>query len=261
MKHNFLIIGERCQDVFIYGSAKRLSPEAPVPVFVPQRTISNEGMARNVYHNLVALIDSHDVNLENNVSASVSINSAEKIRYVDEKTNHYFLRVDNADNSYDRIVFHDQLLNKIQSANTIIISDYNKGFLQEEDIIDICVHSNTKCTIFLDSKKVLTEDILACVDFVKMNEKEYEINHEAIGLILYEYEKKIIMTQGNKGASYMDCPYETDSVVTMDVSGAGDTFMASLAYKYSTSYDIVDSIKFANKMASEVVKKRGVSTI
>ena len=257
MKHKFLIIGERCQDVFIYGNAKRLSPEAPVPIFVPQRTITNEGMAKNVYHNLVALIDEAD----EKVIVSVSINSAEKIRYVDEKTNHYFLRVDNGDNCYDRIQFDDILLDMIQSANTIIISDYNKGFLQEEDIIDICGHSNTECTIFLDSKKVLTEDILSCVDFVKMNEKEYEINNESIGLVLYEYEKKIIITQGNKGASYKDILYETDSVVTMDVSGAGDTFMASLAYKYSNTYDIVDSIKFANQMSSQVVKKRGVSTI
>lgn len=257
MKHRFLVIGERCQDIFIYGSAKRLSPEAPVPVFVPQRTISNEGMAKNVYHNLIALIDKGD----EEVSVSVSINSAEKIRYVDEKTNHYFLRVDNGDNAYDRIQFDEILLNMIDSADTIIISDYNKGFLTEDDILKICHNASTKTTIFLDSKKVLTQDILQWIDYVKMNEKEYEINDEAIGLILYEYEKKIIITQGNKGASYKDVLYETDSVVTMDVSGAGDTFMASLAYKYSMSYDIVDSIKFANQMSSEVVKKRGVSTI
>lgn len=257
MNHRFLVIGERCQDIFIYGSAKRLSPEAPVPVFVPQRTINNEGMAKNVYHNLIALIDKGD----EEVSISASINSAEKIRYVDEKTNHYFLRVDNGDNAYDRIQFDEILLDMIDSADTIIISDYNKGFLKEEDILKICHNARTKATIFLDSKKILTKGILQWVDYVKMNEKEYEINEENIGLVLYEYENKIIITQGNKGASYKDILYETDSVVTMDVSGAGDTFMASLAYKYSMSYDIVDSIKFANQMSSEVVKKRGVSTI
>jgi sugar/nucleoside kinase (ribokinase family) len=45
------------------------------------------------------------------------------------------------------------------------------------------------------------------------------------------------------------------------VSGAGDTFVAALAFKYSETRDIIDSIKFANEMASIVVTKRGVSVI
>lgn len=259
MKHKFLIIGERCQDVFIYGSAKRLSPEAPVPVFVPHQTIKNDGMAKNVYHNLLSLIQKDKKNDE--VSIYSSINSGEKIRYVDEKTNHYFLRVDYGDNAYDRIEFNEKVLKMIDSADTIIISDYNKGFLMEEDILKICAESRTDTTIFLDTKKVITHEILKWINYVKMNEKEYEINDENIGLLLYEYENKVIITQGDKGACYRDILYKTDSVVTMDVSGAGDTFMASLAYQYSKSLDIIDSIKFANEISSQVVKKRGVSTI
>ena len=46
-----------------------------------------------------------------------------------------------------------------------------------------------------------------------------------------------------------------------DVSGAGDTFMAGLVVEYCKTDDIIKSIKFANKCASEVVTHRGVSVL
>ena len=50
-----LVIGDSCQDVFVYGDIERISPEAPVPVFVPTNTEKNDGMARNVSHNVESL--------------------------------------------------------------------------------------------------------------------------------------------------------------------------------------------------------------
>jgi sugar/nucleoside kinase (ribokinase family) len=47
----------------------------------------------------------------------------------------------------------------------------------------------------------------------------------------------------------------------MDVSGAGDTFLAGLVVKYMETKDIKEAIRFANKIAVEVVKKRGVASI
>ena len=49
------VIGELCDDIFVYGETKRLSPEAPVPVFNPIHTETNPGMAGNVVENLKAL--------------------------------------------------------------------------------------------------------------------------------------------------------------------------------------------------------------
>ena len=46
------VIGELCEDIFVYGETKRLSPEAPVPVFNPFYTDKNPGMAGNVVENL-----------------------------------------------------------------------------------------------------------------------------------------------------------------------------------------------------------------
>ena len=43
-----LVVGDSCKDVFVYGKVNRLTPEAPVPVFNPTATKTNDGMARNV---------------------------------------------------------------------------------------------------------------------------------------------------------------------------------------------------------------------
>ncbi len=46
-----LVIGDSCTDIFVYGNATRLCPEAPAPVFEPSRTVTNDGMAGNVRAN------------------------------------------------------------------------------------------------------------------------------------------------------------------------------------------------------------------
>ena len=48
-----LVIGDSCEDVFIYGNCDRLAPAAPVPVFVETHRKSNKGMAGNVYENFL----------------------------------------------------------------------------------------------------------------------------------------------------------------------------------------------------------------
>jgi D-beta-D-heptose 7-phosphate kinase/D-beta-D-heptose 1-phosphate adenosyltransferase len=261
-KNSFLIIGESCFDVFIYGNCDRLSPEAPVPVFVPIETTKSDGMAANVCANLKSLI------IKNKVPHTVifevySDNSPIKTRFVDKKSNHLFLRVDEGDNEIERIVIDKVLQKMIKSANTIIISDYNKGFLHEEDIVKILSYTNlTKQTIFLDTKKILSKKILEKLSFVKLNFNEFQNNFAKEYDLLDIYDEKVIVTKGDEGAYYMGTEYPLEEQSqTIDVSGAGDTFLAALSFYYSKDETIEDSIKFANKMASEVVKKRGVSII
>ena len=57
-----IVIGEICEDVFVYGESKRLSPEAPVPVFIPKYTTINNGMCGNVMENLKGLLPDADIN-------------------------------------------------------------------------------------------------------------------------------------------------------------------------------------------------------
>lgn len=259
---NFLVIGEVCIDVFNYGEVNRLSPEAPVPILTNIKQVHSLGMARNVYENLRTLITKRANSVENPYSTTSiieSVNRSKKIRYVDEKTNHYFLRVDE-DVDYEWIDFsNNKVKESIEEADYILISDYNKGFLHYDDILKICGLKKHGAMVFLDTKKSIDGDILESIDFLKCNYSEYKNN---ISKYLFdEYVKKIIITRGSNGAEYDGVLYPTNPISTMDVSGAGDTFFAALVYKYAHCKNITESIKFANEMANIVVNKKGVSTI
>ena len=252
-----LIIGDSCKDVFIYGDVTRLSPEAPVPVFNPRRKIENDGMARNVSNNVESL--------DSTIYTITNKNSIKKIRYVDHKSNQLVLRVDEHD-FCDRI--DPILLSTIQdntcqtfggestTYDAIIISDYDKGFLNEKDIDWIC-SNNTN--VFVDTKKKLGSWILD-VDFLKINNLEYTENQEFFDSPSSILEKTII-TKGNEGCVYRGETYATEDVEVKDISGAGDTFLAGLVVEYLKSNDIVKSIKFAQECTKIVVQKHGVSTI
>jgi|688.fasta_scaffold116984_3 bifunctional ADP-heptose synthase (sugar kinase/adenylyltransferase) len=257
MQYNFLVIGETCKDIFNYGFSKRLSPEAPVPIFIPEKEISTDGMADNVYNNLISLLKFYNKNYI--VNKFVSNHSAIKLRYVDKKTNHYFLRVDIGDDKYERIEFSDELKNSLKNAHCVLISDYDKGFLKNEDIIKISELVEEGCPIILDTKKKV-KPILPYVTFIKINNVEYLQNVDKEDK--YHHLNKMVITLGEKGTMYQDKIFPSASPQnTIDVSGAGDTFMSAFCYMYMENGDIEESINFANKCASKVVIRRGVAVI
>lgn len=257
MQYNFLVIGESCRDVFIYGCSKRLSPEAPVPIFTPEEEVCTDGMAKNVYNNLLSLVKSFSKNYL--VNKFVSNHSAVKVRYVDKKTNHYFLRVDTGDDKYERIEFTEQFKKLLKNTQCVLISDYDKGFLKINDIINIRKSVREGCPIILDTKKKVKE-LLPYVTFVKINNKEYLENVDEDDIA--HYSNKLIVTLGERGTMYSGRTYPSPSPQnTIDVSGAGDTFMAAFSFMYMEDGDIVSAINFANKCASEVVVKKGVVII
>jgi len=243
-----LVIGESCVDVFTYGDVKRLSPEAPVPVLSNITRNLNHGMAGNVRKNLEALTS--DYQTECICQSEVIV----KCRYIDRKTNHMFLRVDEGENGL-MIPFRltEDVIQKIKDADAVIVSDYNKGFLTQEALQEIAELAKIS---FLDSKKKLHPDTIVSYNFVKLNELEWEYNKTDNEHLLH----KIIITLGGKGAKYLSTLYHTEPKETIDVSGAGDTFLAAFAIKYLQTKDVDASITFANEMSSIVVSKRGVST-
>lgn len=242
-----LIIGDRCTDIFIYGECKRLSPEAPIPVLTPINTISNDGMAGNVVANFKALSKEHKVE---------SIHQTRKItktRYVDQKSNYMFIRVDEGEERVVPLKFTGDILNRIQKADAVIVSDYNKGFLTEEVLRRI--GSNAKFAV-LDTKKRLDTATIELYDFVKLNEGEFKNNKTASLSAL----DKIIVTLGSRGAMYQNKIYPSPAPKeTIDVSGAGDTFLAAFTYKYLKTKSVEQSICFANEKAAAVVSKKGVA--
>jgi D-beta-D-heptose 7-phosphate kinase/D-beta-D-heptose 1-phosphate adenosyltransferase len=258
---NILVIGDSCKDVFIYGDIERISPEAPVPVFKPTREESNGGMARNVADNVESL-DMH-------IHTVTNKNSIIKKRYVENRSGQMVLRVDEHDycERIEETLLKGITKNKFErppfgfGSNTenyydaIIISDYCKGFLEEEDIQHICENNNN---VFIDTKKKLGKWIKDA-DFIKINELEYIKNH--ILLSDDEFKDKLIVTLGSKGCRYKGLEYQVKKVPVKDVSGAGDTFLAGLVRGYLDSNNIYKAIEFAQKCTTLVVQKHGVATV
>jgi bifunctional ADP-heptose synthase (sugar kinase/adenylyltransferase) len=240
-----LVIGDSCVDIFRYGKVERIAPEAPVPIIVPERETSNPGMAGNVVANLKAL--GAEVDFITNKT------EIRKIRYVCSKYNHLLLRVDENDicEKIDIVPF------KTGIYNAVIISDYCKGFLTEEDIE--IISKSFDCPIFLDTKKILG-NWAHNIDFIKINYHEYERNKEILknDLIL---NNKTIVTRGKYGCDYQTKNYPTVDVPVKDVSGAGDTFLSGLVIEYARSKDIDKAIQFAQECTTIVIQKSGVSTI
>ena len=251
-----LIIGDSCIDVFRYGVCERLSPEAPVPIFKPHHHVETRGMSHNVFDNVVAL----------GTPAYIMTNFIKptKTRYVDEVSNQMLLRVDECD-TVDPIVPDNLMSVDFTEYDAVIISDYNKGFLSEENIDYI---SKQHDCVFLDSKRKLG-DWCVDIDFIKVNLKEYEQSkvwiYEHFGecWLHGQYNKRLIVTKGKDGASLdftTEFPIKKKHDVR-DLSGAGDTFLAALVVKYLEKRDICDAIRFANICASWVVTQKGVTTI
>ena len=143
----------------------------------------------------------------------------------------------------------------LSQYDAIAISDYNKGFLTEEDIQYVCEHHNL---VFIDTKKVLG-DWVAKAKYIKINNKEYELSKPYISPAI---QSKIIYTKGEQGAFFNRKNYPVHKKVEVrDLTGAGDTFFAALIVKYVETGDIEQSIVFANECAAEVVKHKGVTVI
>jgi bifunctional ADP-heptose synthase (sugar kinase/adenylyltransferase) len=241
-----LVIGDSCRDVFIYGKCERLCPEAPVPVLVPTKTKKNGGMALNVYENLKSL--GVDVDIITNKE------KMDKTRYVDEKTNQIIVRVDSNYSKFERVKNLDKIDFTLYDA--VIISDYNKGFLEYDDIKFIC--SNHEM-VFVDTKKIVN-DFFENVFILKLNEHEYEYNIKNNNY-LDKLRDKLIITLGARGCKYKNKIYDVEKVEIKDLSGAGDTFISSLVYKYILTNNINQSIRFANQCSTIVVQQKGVNKV
>ncbi len=236
-----LVIGETCIDKFIYCEALRFSPEAPVPVLTQLEVVENPGMSGNVVRNLqsISQIEIKHIHQKQLIT---------KTRFVEKKSNHMFIRFDEGENNIDKF------LNDIDFSlyDFVIVSDYDKGFLSNDDLINIS--KSCKLSI-LDSKRKLSSEIIKNFTFIKLNEKELQNNIE------FQSFDNIITTLGSAGSMYGGKIYQSPNPQeTIDVSGAGDTFTSSFILKYHETKDVEQSIIFANKMSSIVVSKRGVST-
>lgn len=246
-----VVIGEFCTDIFEYGSCTRLNPEAPTPVFVSSRKVSNYGMAGNVVQNLRSLDFCEVIGFH-----QLSDGDITKHRIVDESSNYILLRIDQ-DGIPSPINFIPHMLEKIREADAVIVSDYDKGYLNEKALKTIAWNSKIS---FLDTKKPLGP-WAEKFSWIKINKKEFE-NPAHNKAFIAANADKIIVTLGGKGAKVGDKFYQGQESEVKDVVGAGDSFLAAFSSAYlMTDGNLEKSISFANLAGSHVVKKKGVSDL
>jgi|TARA_R110001583_G_scaffold5598_25_gene30189 D-beta-D-heptose 7-phosphate kinase/D-beta-D-heptose 1-phosphate adenosyltransferase len=240
--YKILVIGENCKDIYHFGTASRLSPEAPVPIIKLSHKEYYPGMAANVANNLIAL--------NNEVCLFTNIESIEKTRIVESRFNHHLLRIDD-EPDVASFSWENYDGNSLDFFDAFVISDYNKGFIPHEALPElITLLSSHGKPVFIDSKKKDLSSFKKCI--IKINQKEYEESKDI------PTDCELIITLGANGASWRGNNFSAEKTEVFDVCGAGDTFLAGLVNRYlDTSGNMRESINFANKCGSLAVNKFG----
>ena len=226
-----LLIGDSCTDEYVYGTCDRLNPEAPVPILNFNRKETNKGMAWNVRENLMSF----------GIEVVILTNEEEitKTRYIDEKSNQHILRLDD-----EPILKPMEYELPEEDFDALVISDYDKGFLDVQKICELV--GWFEGPVFIDSKKTVLPT-QGC--FVKINQTEQK-------LLNGDY-NNLIVTKGAGGADYDGINYPAEKTKIVDVVGAGDTFLAALVYFHLVYGTIKEAIPFANKAAAIAVQNFG----
>jgi len=229
-----LLVGDNGIDEYQYGTVDRISPEAPVPVINYTHTIKKPGMAANVLDNLTKL--GCQTTFVHGIRTSL------KTRIIDSKSKQHLLRIDQDQRSTPVKLDWDIL----GDYDAVVVSDYNKGSVEYETIEQI--RNDFKGPVFVDTKKTDLARFEGC--FVKINRLEWESAKT--------FPTELIVTLGKDGVRYKEHEISTPPVEAFDVCGAGDTFLAALAFEYVQSKDILKSINFAVKAASVTIQHVGV---
>jgi len=231
---NVLLIGDDCIDVYQFGTVDRISPEAPVPVFECTHKDTKPGMAGNVRRNLETL--GCDVAYLHNETST-------KTRLIDSRSKQQIVRID-SDSRCTPLTFDTAIP---PGYDAIVVSDYNKGTVTYELLKEL--REGFAGPIFVDTKKTDLAQLEGCI--VKINKLEHSrVASECSDLIV---------TLGERGATWNDIHFTAKKVDVADVCGAGDTFLASLCYKYLESNgDMVTAINFAIRASAITVQHLGV---
>ena len=248
-----LITGDGCWDKYHYGDVKRISPEAPVPVFDYISMKIKSGMAENVSYNLVKLLDNR---LPEKKYFRHIFMTENKNRYIDRKSKQQLFRVDEKlDQKNIHLTFEDAKKSlENESLDLVVISDYDKGTLSYANIEElISIAKSKNIDVFIDTKK---KDLARFEGaFIKINELEYNTSISKCS--------NIIVTRAENGVIYHkrspDAPmwFPVRPIDFIDVTGAGDTFLASVSFMYALTKDMGKAIMFANRAAQITIQQHG----
>jgi len=295
------VIGDLMLDVYIWGKVARISPEAPVPVVEVQEESYRFGGAANVGMNIKSLggtpilIGVIGYDREGTIiDALMEENDFDKdgIIYDDERPttvktriiahSQHVVRIDKEDKRNISEETEAKILNFLKEnyskIDAIILEDYNKGVLTKNlihQVIEFARNNNIIITVdpkfdnFFEYKNVTV---------FKPNRKETE---DAFGIKLDTEERIIeackklkeklnpeflLLTRGEKGMTLFGKDNSIRTIPTRarkvaDVSGAGDTVIATLTMALAAGADIEEAATIANLAAGLVCEEVGVVPI
>ncbi|HVF88584.1 MAG TPA: D-glycero-beta-D-manno-heptose-7-phosphate kinase [Blastocatellia bacterium] len=296
-----VVLGDLMLDEFIWGRVRRISPEAPVPVVEVDRQTIALGGAGNVVSNLVALgasprplgIVGGDSDAERvaNAFRSLGVSTdglvSDRTRPTTLKTriiahNQQVVRADRESRSpisreiEDRIV--EALRGEIEATDAIVISDYNKGLLtpgllsrvldaaRERDLI-VCLDPKMRSFVHYQPLTVITPNNQEAAEAAGVVIEDEEGLVEAGRKILASIDcRALLVTRGEEGMTLFTDGGDVTHIPTVarevyDVTGAGDTVIATLALALAAGASLAESAVMANHAAGVVVGKVGTATV
>lgn len=240
--NRILVVGDEMQDVYIWGRATRLCPEAPAPVFVTDSTEHRSGGAALVLDNIIGMGGN---------AVLVPCSLSRKTRYFADR--HLVLRVDSDSFAYmpeNLVISHfDEKMHNPISA--IVVSDYDKGGISKDFARHILESADAlKVPVFVDAKCHDAEEKYSGAHYFVPNEHE----HKNVDMTKFFH---VIRKLGPRGCEVDGEVIPTVEATVFDVTGAGDVFIAALALSIVNGMEIKEAAKCANRAASESVKHLG----
>lgn len=295
-----LVVGDVMLDEFVYGETRRISPEAATPVLSVSRIARMVGGAGNVARGIAALdvncellgVVGEDVTGNDLMRELAGWNTprlipwvlmdgqrptTRKTRFVSESHSSHLLRVDtekvlpiSINMERDLVV---RALACLTDADVLVLSDYCKGVITSNVALELIRAARKAGKIVIVDSKRDDLSIFAGANIVKLNEGEFdravapfEDIAGASQLAARMGFDHILLTRGERGltlysADGTDIKVHGRAVRVKDVSGAGDTVVATLAAMLAGGCDLIPSLRRANHAASIAVGKPGTATV
>ena len=291
---SILVVGDVMLDRYWFGEVNRISPEAPVPVVRIERREERLGGAANVARNasalgihtsLLGVIGSDEAgdivdrllkesNITSHLNRDQQISTIIKLRVIGRQQQ--LLRID-FEEPPSELVLRDKLtqFNSILTkSNVVIFSDYAKGGLVNVgEMISAGLAQNK--IMLVDPKgsdfskyagaSILTPNKSELRQVIGDWESELDLTIKAQNLRRSLNIKALLLTRSEEGMSlYMEDKLHhvpTMAREVFDVSGAGDTVIATLGAMLALGKDLIEAVEIANRAAGIVVGKLGTATV
>lgn len=291
-----LVVGDVMLDRYWYGQASRISPEAPVPVMRVERTEERPGGAGNVALNIASLgaqvtllgivgKDEAALKLESILQAKgiqsllVRCHDRPTITKLRALSHHQqLIRLDFEEHFFENHA--KEMLEKfeelIQTHDIVILSDYGKGTLSNALAFIKLARMQNK-PIFIDPKSndfsiyhgatLITPNYKEFETVVGICQNEEDVMRRALALLSAHDIASLLITRGEQGMTLFQEHSDQGTHLTsqarevFDVTGAGDTVIATLAAAFAAGLSMEDAMHLANLAAGLVVAKLGAATI